>query len=133
MIDSNAKLRSIHMPYLQYRVNHQFSRDILTGQGSAKTPPDCHQTISSSERKQLIKAEVKSWTSSERPIIVKWHLLSPNRPIVLLTFFLQNRALFVGQVIIRVCQYTGIPVADKLQIDTSCGLVPEQSHVRSSW
>lgn len=45
-------------------------------------PPDCHQTISSSERKQLIKAEVKSWTSSERPIIVKWHLLSPNRPRV---------------------------------------------------
>lgn len=47
--------------------------------------------------------------------------------------FLQSRALFVGQVIIRGCQYTGIPVADKLQIDASCGLVPEQSQVRSSW
>ncbi|ESD36495.1 hypothetical protein HMPREF1603_03191, partial [Escherichia coli 907892] len=41
---------------MQYRVNRQFSRDILAGQGSGKMPPDCHQTISSSERKQLIKA-----------------------------------------------------------------------------
>lgn len=87
-------------------------------------PPDCHQTISSSERKQLIKAEVKSWTSSERPIIVKWHLLSPNRPRV---------SAKQSALIIRGCQYTGIPVADKLQIDASCGLVPKQSHVRSSW